>query len=174
MRRVADLVVTVVRVVVLPHTRPSAADVPRPEGLVDIGGAILAAGREAGGFCVEVAEAEVFEDEGAVVVLVVVFELKVVAFADDAGDSGLGGAAVAVCAEEVVAVEVGDAVGAAGEFANFGLDGGDRVDEDRVKGEEGKEQVLERSHAEFDGSVLGPRKIVEGRICRKCSFSYRC
>ena len=106
--------------------------------------ALRAAGGEAGEFVVRVREAEVVEDEGCVLVEVVVFELEVVRFAVVAGFGG-GGGAEAEGAGEVVAVGVGGggaggggdgAAGEAGDFAVFDFGGGEGVGE----GGEGDEE----------------------------------
>ena len=97
--------------------------------------ALRAAGGEAGEFVVRVREAEVVEDEGGVLVEVVVFELEVVRFAVVAGFGG-GSGAEAEGAGEVVAVGVGGggaggggdgAAGEAGDFAVFDFGGGEGV-----------------------------------------------
>lgn len=104
---------------------PGAADGAFPVDAAGAGQAVAGAGREAGGVGVLVGEAEVVEDEGGVLVEVVVFELEVVGFAVLLGD-GCGDVAEAEGAEEVVAqVKCDVAGGETLDFAGFDLGGCD-------------------------------------------------
>ena len=76
---------------------PATAEAAEVDAVV-VAEAGVGAGREAGDFGVLKGEAEVREDEGGVLVPVVVFDLDVVGFAVELRD-GLGDGAEAVCVE---------------------------------------------------------------------------